>query len=265
MKTSTTKQGTDCKKFLHVSMFSLLTLLLCTNLYAKTTHRKPASAVPDEEVLTAPYEQKVLMQQIFAEDDAGVMRGIRNSLESYQQTEDYAKLWNLQSTGLYNTPSLEQKKYMITSNVLTYADKRLAGEIRNAEEGSGLQSIGKAEKALRPNAEVGISKSVSVKFKARVLQGKILMEVKNPVVEFESSVNARGKLHVISKKEFRSIGFTAGAEFRVSEGESVIFADQALTQNIKARVSSNQVNHQKAFSNDADKRLEMMAYFPFNL
>ena len=264
MKTSTTKRTTDCKKFLHLSMFSLLTLL-SADIFARTSDRTPASAVPDEEVLTAPFEQKVLVQTLFAEDDAGVMRGVRTTLDGYQQTEEFAKKWHLERTGVYNTPSASEKKNFISSKILKYADKRLAGEIKNSEEGSSLHSIGKAEKSLRPNTEVGITKNVSLKFRARVLQGKAIMEVRNPWIECSAVASASGKVRVLTKKEFKEFGFSSGAEFTVTDGDSIIYADQELSQNVKARLSSNQVHHQKAFSNDADKRLEMMASFPFNL
>ncbi len=265
MRTSTNKRMADCKKFLHLSIFSLLALCIATNLFAASLDRSPANAVPDEEVLTAPHDQKVLIQTIFADDDAGVMRNVRLSLESYQQTEAYAKIWHLESTGLYNTPLASEKKKLITSNIIKYADKRLSGEIRNAAEGTSLHSIGKAEKALRPNTEVGISKLISLKFKARVLQGKIFMEVRNPWIELSTSVSARGKIKLITRKEFSEMGLSSGAEFNFTEGESVIYADQVLNKNIKARLSTNQIKYQKVMSNDADKRLEMIATFPFNL
>lgn len=265
MKTLTTNTKVNCKKFLQLSMFSLLTLFITTDLFAGTSKRNPASAVPDEEVLTAPMEQKLFIQTFLAEDDAGVMKGVRTNLENYQQTEDYAKKWHLESTGLYNTPSRTEKKNLIMRNIIKYADKRLAGELKNAEEGSTMHSVGKAEKALRPNTVVPISSSVSIKFKARALQGKLIMEVKNPIAETSATVTARGKVRILTVKEFKDFGFSTGAEFRITEGESIVYADQELTKNIKARASTNQTNHQKAFSRDADKRLEMMASFPFNL
>jgi hypothetical protein len=265
MKISTNKRITKCKKFLHLSLLCLLALLVSSVQFAIASERHPASSVPDEEVLTAPFDQKVLMQSLFADDDAGVMKGVRSSLESYQQAEDYAKKWHLESTGLYNTPNSVEKKNLITRNIIRYADKRLAGEIKNAEEGTSLHSIGKAEKALRPNTEVGISKTISIKFKARVLQGKALVEVKNPWLECNATLSALGKVRIITKREFKDLGLSSGAEFNLSDGDSIVYADQELSKNLKARVSTVQVNHQKVFSNDADKRLEMMATFPFNL
>ena len=150
-------------------------------------------------------------------------------------------------------------------NLLTYADKRLAGEIKNAEEGSTLHSVGKAEKSLRPNANVAISEKVSLKFRARVLQGKAIMEVKNPWVEISTVASASGKVKVLTKKQFSEMGFTTGADYSITEAQWIIYADQELMKNVKARVSANHKNHQRAFSNDADKRVEMMASFPFNL
>jgi hypothetical protein len=191
--------------------------------------------------------------------------GIRNTLLSYQQTEDYAKMWHLESTGLYLTPDTLHKQHYIAGNILNYADKRLAGEIRRAEAGSSLESIGKAEQALRPNAEVGVSKNISLKLKIHVLQGNAIAEVKNPWLEANASLSSNGKLRLTTRKEFKQIGFCSGAEFNFTDGDSVIYSDQQLTRNIKARASTIQVNHQRPLSIDADKRLELMATFPFNL
>jgi hypothetical protein len=91
------------------------------------------------------------------------------------------------------------------------------------------------------------------------------MEVKNPIIDFSTNLSANGKVRVITAKEFKELGFKTGAEFKINEGDSIIYAYQELTKNIKARISSNQTNRQKLFANDADKKLEMIASFPFNL
>ena len=257
MRTLTTIKKAGCKKFLHLSMFSLLTLISLDLLAGTTAYRGPASAVPDEEVLTAPIEQKVLIQSLLIEDDAGVLKGLRSTLESYQQTENYAKIWHLESTGLYQTPAISDRQRLIVRSIPKYADKRLAGEIKNAEEGSAMQSVGKAEQALRPNTTVAVSNSVAVKFKLNVLQGNMVMEVKNPVAQTSVMLTSNSKIHVMTVKEFKELGLSAGADFRISEGESVIYADQMLSKNLKARVSTNQTDHKNTFANDADKRREL--------
>jgi len=133
--------------------------------------------------------------------------------------------------------------------------------MKNAEEGSTLYSMRRVEKSLRPNASVPVSKYISLKFKARVLQGKAIVDVKNPWVDCSATVGANGKARVLTKKEFKELGTSTGFEYKLNEAQWVAFVDQQLTDNIKARVSSTS----SASGNDADKRVEMNASFPFNL
>ena len=251
-----------CQNFRHLSVFIISSLLSfsCFSLEHKFANsRSPASAF-DEEVLTIPVETKQISQTLFAEDDAGVMKGMRDSLTSWQETEDYAQKWDLHSTHLYNTPTVKEKRVYITKNLLRYADKRFAGELRDAEEGSTLQKVSKVEKNLHPNLSVPVSKSVSIKFKARVLQGKAMMEVRNPWLDLNATVGLNGKARVVTKKDIAQTGTSTGIEYSVNDSVWVAFVDQEITKNIKGRLSSTSTPN-----NDADKRLELMACFPFNL
>ncbi len=256
-----------CPNFRHLSLFTILSLTYVASVacfageVTKTTSLKrgPASAF-EEEVLTVPLETKPVVKTIFAEDDAGVMKGMKDSLASWEATEEYAKTWHLESTNLYNTPSTSDKKKFISKNLLRYADKRLSGEMRNAEEGTTMHSVASVEKSLRPNANVAVNKYISLKFKARVLQGKAIMEVRNPWVDCNATVTANGKMKVLTKKDFNQLGTSTGVEYNVNEAQYIAFIDQEITKNIKARLSST-----TAAGVDADKRLEMNASFPFNL
>lgn len=263
MKTEKIKAN-RCQKFRHLSLCTILSLLTSTVFCAEVNRvaikRAPSSAI-EEEVLTAPIEQKVFIKTIFAEDDAGVMKEMRDSLSSWDKTEEYAKKWNLQSTGLYHTPTTSEKGKFISKNLVRYADKRLAGEMKNAEEGSALYTARNVEKSLRPNASVPVSKYISLKFKARVLQGKAIMEVRNPWIDCNATVSANGRAKLLTKKDFKELGTSTGVEYNVNESQWIAFVDQEVTNNIKARLSSTgQPN-----GNDADKRFEMNASFPFNL
>ncbi|MGZ3787498.1 MAG: hypothetical protein ACXVLQ_03195 [Bacteriovorax sp.] len=257
-------QTKKCPNFRHLSLFTFLTLMsVCAfGIEAKkaAVKRAPASAF-EEEVLTVPLEQKAVIKSVFAEDDAGVMKGMRDSLSSWEDSEEFAKRWNLESTHLYKTPTTQEKTKFISKNLLRYTDKRLAGEMKNAEEGSALQKVSNVEKSLRPNTSVPVSKYVSLKFKARVLQGKAIMEVKNPWLDCSATVKANGKTKVLTKKDFNELGTSTGVEYDVNESQWIAFVDQEITKNIKARMSSTTQPN----GNDADKRVEMMASFPFNL
>lgn len=225
--------------------------------------RKPASA-PDEEVMTVPNFDRPLLLTIFADDDGGVMAGMRNAVIDWNARDEYARNWNLESSGLYKTPTDTERRQYVMNRLLKYADKRLSGEVRNAEEGSTFHTVGKVEKSLRPNTEVQFSKLISLKFKVRVLQGKAIMEVRNPWVECNTTIAANGKVKLETKKEIKETGTTPGAEFQANSAEWIIYVDQKISENLKARVSSTQKN-QSLFNNDADKKLEMTASFPFEM
>lgn len=220
--------------------------------------RKPAAV--EEEVLTVPLNEESFFtnDNMFAEDDAGVMKDMKASLLGWEKTEEYARLWDLQSTGVYTTPTTSQKSKYISKRILRYADKRFSGEMKKAGEGSTLHTMSSVEKRLRPNASVNVSKNFGLKFKARVLQGKAIVELKNPWVECAAQVAANGKAKLITKKEFKTLGLASGAEYSVNDSQFLTYIDQQITDNVKARLSNTS-------GNDADSRLEMMASFPFNL
>ncbi len=262
----TIKKTIGCVSFRQLSLtiaicaFSFNTMAMdAKETLKKSFKRAPASAY-EEEVLTIPLETKPVVKTIFAEDDAGVMAGMRNSLSSWEQTEEYAKNWNIESTNLYNTPTTHEKTKFILKNLTRYADKRLAGEMKNAEEGSTMASVGKMEKSLRPNASVPVNKYIALKFKARVLQGKAIVEVRNPWVDASATVGANGKAKLLTKKDFNQLGTSTGIEYNVNDAQWIAFIDQEISQNIKARLSSTSQPN----GNDADKRMEMNASWPFN-
>lgn len=265
MNRATSKGLHSCLKIRQ--SFCLLLVLMAFSASAADKHtilRKPAAI--DEEVLTVPLSADSFSNEnIFAEDDAGIMRGMKESINSWEKTEEYAQVWDLKSTGLYNTPSTSEKGQFISKKLLRYADKRLSGEMKKADEGSALHKMSRVEKQLRPSAAISVSKNFGLKFKARVLQGKAIVEVKNPWVDCNATVGANGKTKVLAKKEFKQLGLSSGAEYAINEEQFVAFVDQQVTNNVKARLSSTQSNGTNVFRNDADARVEMTASFPFNL
>jgi hypothetical protein len=250
-----------CLTFRQVVCVALTCLsfsLTAADTTKKLISRKPAAV--EEEVLTIPLENTGIFtnEKIFAEDDAGVMRDMSATFGAWEKTENYARVWGLESTGLYKTPSIEQKQKYLSVKILRYADKRLSGEMKNAPEGSTLNAVRNVEKNLRPNAAVNVSKNFGFKFKARVLQGKAIVEVKNPWVECNATVNVKGKTRVITRKEFKELGLSSGAEYSVNDSKLLTYVDQQLTDNVKARLSNTT-------GVGTDSRLEMTASFPFNL
>ncbi len=182
MKTIKLKNLHTCLNFKHpmLIIFACLSFSISAadNLNNKSVSRAPAAV--DEEVLTIPFNNEdsfFTNDNMFAEDDAGVMKDMKTNLSNWEKTEEYARVWDLQRTGLYVTPTSSEKGKYISKRLLRYADKRLSGEMKKADEGSTLHKVSRVEKNLRPNASVNMSKNFGLKFKARVLQGKAIVEV----------------------------------------------------------------------------------------
>lgn len=264
MKSAELKKLPGCLNFrqlmivaVAIATTSISSLEAAENYVTASASRKPAAV--EEEVLTVPLnEDSFTNELIFAEDDAGVMKDMKESLNAWERTEEFARIWDLKDSGIYTTPTTSQKAKYISKKMLRYADKRLSGEMKKADEGSTLHKVSRVEKQLRPNAAVNISKNFGLKFKARVLQGKATVEFKNPWVECNATVGANGKARVISRKEFKSLGLASGAEYSINDSQFLTYVDQQITDNVKARVSN-------VSGNDADSRVEMTASFPFNL
>jgi hypothetical protein len=262
-----------CTKFVHMSMFLLIAVISFSSL-AKEVLVEPTketsyivrkiASTPDEEVLTVPNYDRPLLLSIFTEDDAGIMAMMRKSVSDWDHKEEFTKNWKLENIDIYKAPNESDKRKHILNKLLKYADKRLSGEIRNAEEGSTLHTVGKVEKSLRPNTEVSISKLVSLKFKARVLQGKAIMEVRNPWIDCSTTFAASGTIKVLTKKDFKELGLSSGVEYGATNSEWVAFVDKEISENIKARLSSTQKD-QSITNVNADKKIELTANFPFNL
>ncbi len=227
--------------------------------------RAPANFIPDTEIEPVPIENRIWLQNLLVEDNHGVLAGIRANLQSWEQTEEYAKNWNLESTGLYKTPSTATKKAFLNKWLLKYFDKRLAGEIKNSEEGSTLHTVGQVHQTLRPNTEVGISKKIKVKFKARLLQGRAIARVENPWVDADATIKMTGEVNVNMRKELKEIGVSAGINYNANEGRYLAHVDKKLTDKITARISSNQEDDKVMFDTDesVDKRLEFFFTTPF--
>jgi hypothetical protein len=87
-----------------------MVMLKMLNPSYRVRGRGPSNFVPDDEIQPLPLENKTWTQQILVEDDAGVLKGIQKDLSKWQEKQDYAKAWNLESTGVYDVESVDTKK-----------------------------------------------------------------------------------------------------------------------------------------------------------
>lgn len=261
-----------------------LIMLKMLNPSYRVRGRGPSNFVPDDEIQPLPLESKSWTQQILVEDDAGVLKGVQKDISAWQEKQDYARAWNLESTGVYDVDSVDEKKAYLQKMILKYADKRLSGEVKKAEEGSALHTVGQAQKALKPNAEAALTENFKLKFKARVLQGKAIMEVKNPYVDYSTTTNLKGDVDMNAAKEFKEVGVKTAAHYKATEDNLKVnmiksFEDLNLQASIDyevsdenwtaslqrpiykqliGRVSSTQSEKEMILGDESEQRMEVM-------
>jgi hypothetical protein len=226
--------------------------------------RGPQSHMPDVDYAPAPERLTFWYENILVEDSSGVLVSMRKDFDRWEEQEEYVKNWNLESTGLYAIKTGESKKNYFNKRILKYVDKRISGEVKRAEKGSALASVGKAQKALKPNTKVSISRNIKLKFKARILQGTAIMKVVNPYVDYKATYSFSDGVKMNMKKEFKGVRATASVDYKPSDKQYVTNFDKSLTNRVSARVSSTQSHDTGIFSNDSDSRIQLMYSSPFN-
>ena len=127
-----------------------------------------------------------------------------------------------------------------------------------------MAKVGKAQKALRPNTSVGVSKNIKIKFRAKVLRGLAIMRVDNPYVDYNTTYSLSSGLRMNLSKEFKSIRTVASVNYNPEDENYIAAVDKRLSKRVSARVSSTQSQDRGLFTNDSDSRISLRYRAPFN-
>ncbi len=219
--------------------------------------RAPANFVPDDQIEPLPLEQKLWIQEVLIDDRAGVMSSVRSNFEDWHKKEEFVRRWKVSPIGPLATPTKDQQQSYLKSQLLRYADKRISGEIKNAEEGSTFHTIGKVEKTLSPKVEARIAPNIKVKVRAKVLRGQINVLVNNPWVDNNITVKLNGAVNVHMEKNLEEFGVRTTLDYDVQNGIYVARMEKPLTTEITAHFSATQDTSSAPFTSDSDSRIEL--------
>jgi hypothetical protein len=251
-----------------VSLASMFALLIFTAKFAKAQDRHfleklnpnatirsrlPGNFVPNDEVVAIPEKRVHWGEKILAEDNKGVLVSIREEVRSWEEQREYAKNWNLESTGLYNEKEQREKEKFLRKRGLKYVDKRISGEVKSAEKGSALAKVGKVQKALKPSSKVDIAPNVRLRFKARVLQGVALVNLENPYVDSKATVKANGRMNMHVGKRLDNIGLHTRVDYNVRESSYIAAVRKDLSTHWSTTLSSEQEKEDVAFSSGTNR------------
>ncbi|MBT3982411.1 MAG: hypothetical protein HOE90_13720 [Bacteriovoracaceae bacterium] len=239
-------------------------------LNAFKNQRLPSSYIPSDEVITAPVGKEIWIKRFLVEDDSGVLKSMRYQFDDWERRETYAQAWHMEETGLYEPTSVGAKRDYLFRSSLKYFDKRLSGEIRRAEPGSAMESVGKVRSALRPSSTVNIAEKVKVKFKAKVLEGNAFIEVQNPYIEARSTFSLEQNLFLAKLprrvtaadvnlgKQFKKISLRTDVDYKLMDGIWVASVTKGLDHGFSTRFSSTQPELAGVTVDGADNKVELL-------
>jgi|GEM_PF-2533783 hypothetical protein len=245
--------STWTKAFFKLTLFSVCLLpfligLMVNIAKAQGNTRGPASLVPSDHVYMTPIEEEVWMNTVFVEDEKGVLKEMVHNFETWQEKERYAEQWNLESTGLYQTPTEAQKKSYLSKRALKYLDKRISGEVKRAKKGSTLHKIGQAQKTLKPETDVNFSPTMRLSFKSRVLDGEAIMVFVNPYFDNATKINYEGDFTIDLAKKFEALKLSTRFNMNITDNNWELHCDRPLYGKWNGRVTAR-----KNGSNDTEQ------------
>ena len=219
-----------------------------------------AFTIPDQEEIFAPDSVEHWSADLMTEDNGGVLIGVRDQLARWEQVDEYADNWGVKSTGLYETPELEDRKAFVMRQGLRYLDNRISGEMKNADKGSALAKARSVQKALRPTTSIPVvpGSNVRIKVRAKVLQMRGSVIVENPYVEANADIRANGDTTMNVAKNFESIGMRAHVSYQMVEGVYRAVVNKRLTNTISTQLSSVQHQNAMVMSNNSDRTLSFL-------
>ena len=133
--------------------------------------------------LTLPPSQQAIFMEELVKKQSPVLQKVKNTISSWQENEHFTQHWRLQNTTLYSSPSTTTKQKYLEKNLLRYAEKRLSGEIKQAQQGTTMHRVKVAQNSLRPQTKFQLAESYRLRFYAKVLRGQMFAKLENPYIK----------------------------------------------------------------------------------
>lgn len=228
--------------------------------------REPASYIPDDDVIVKPIDNELsFYQQYLASDKSQDVINSRNQIKIWNDNQAFADQYGMDSTltgSSFFVPTAEEKfeyfkdKYMRylrrqgeqplkDAPKNWYQDYRASNEVDTIDEMEArfkkTANKGHSGKALPDSLkqkEVSIWKQTKFIFQPRIDQGLVIVGIKGPFAYARAWVGANGETEVNVRHDIESIGFRLMYNYYVHTGRYFTSADQRITDNLYARVTS---------------------------
>jgi hypothetical protein len=228
--------------------------------------RKPASYVPDDDVIVKPVDNELsFYQQYVASDNSREVIQSRNQLRIWNENQQFADQYGLDSTlagSPHFVPTPEEKFEYFKERYMRYLRQRgeqplkdapknwyqnfrASNEIDTIDEMEGrFRSSNKKTTASKglPGAfqqkEVSLWKKTRFIFQPRVDQGLVIVGIRGPIANARAWIGVNGETEVNVQKSFDGTGTRLMFNYYAHSGRYFTSVDQRLVENLYFRVTS---------------------------
>jgi hypothetical protein len=228
--------------------------------------RRPASYVPDDDVIVKPVDNELsFYQQYVASDNSNDVALSRNQIKIWNDNQQFAEQYGLDSTlagSSFFVPTPEQKFEYFKDRYMRYlrnkgeqplkdAPKNWYEDYRASNEVDTIDQMedrfkknngtGRSEKDLPEmfqTKKISLWKKTNFIFQPRVDQGLVVVGIKGPIAYARAWVGVNGKTEFNVQKTVDSVGFRFMVNYYADTGRYFTSLDQRLVNHLSVRVTS---------------------------
>lgn len=259
-------------KYLQIrQLVAVCLIFLTTEAFSQVSSRnyisrRPASYVPDDDVIVKPVDNELsFYQQYVASDNSNDVALSRNQIKIWNDNQQFAEQYGLDSTltgSSYFVPTPDQKfeyfkdKYMRylrnkgeqplkDAPKNWYEDYRASNEVDTIDQMEDRfkknNGTGRSQKDLPEmfqTKQISLWKKTNFIFQPRVDQGLVVVGIKGPIAYARAWVGVNGKTEFNVQKAIDSVGFRFMVNYYADTGRYFTSVDQRLVNNLSVRVTS---------------------------
>ena len=251
-------------------LIAVTMILLTTGTFAQViprdyVSRRPASYVPDDDVIVRPVENELsFYQQYVASDNSQDVVVSRNQIKEWSDNQQFAEQYGLDSTltgSSFFVPTPDQKFEYFKDRYMRYLRNKGEQPLKDAPKhwyedyraSNEVDTIDQMEERFKKNNGLGRSeqelpeilqtkkvslwKKTNFIFQPRVDQGLVVVGIKGPIVYVRAWVGVNGKTEINIQKSVDSIGLRFMANYYADTGRYFTSLDQRIANNISARLT----------------------------
>ncbi len=213
-----------------------------------------------ENIIKKNDRQVVWIDEFMSPNSSSIIKEAKDQVRTWEQIDSFASTWNLKE--FYSSPEVKEKQIFIRNRLLSFFDKKLHQQMKQAKNGSPLHTIHQVEKSLSPKAQVEVFTDMKLKMKSQLLQGNVYLDFENPYLFFQTKLNFNNGAQSQIKKELPFLGAQASLDYLWNDQVWLARLEGNISPFVKAGFSAEQ---EKTLLSGAYKetKVEVLFHYPF--